>query len=156
MALIAGGIAGGLIAYFLDPDRGKGRRVQAGDRLSGLLHRSSRRLDRLSRGVNAQATGLTHRVVHLRSGRPAGDDVTIADRVESQVFRATGVPRGGVVIDVRGGIVVLRGELERQDQIDAIERATRRVYGVAGVHNLLHLPGTPAPTAPERGEQSGS
>jgi len=144
-ALLVGGTIGGLLAYFLDPERGHRRRVEAQDRLSGLIRRWAGEVGRMGRGMNAQTVGLKQRVVHLSSGRPAGDDVTIADRVESEIFRETGLPKGGISVDVRNGVVVLRGELSRPDQIEAIERAARHIHGVAGVENLLHLPGTVSP-----------
>ena len=41
-------------------------------------------------------------------------------------------------------MIVLRGQLERPEQTNAVEAAVRRVPGVRDVENLLHLPGTPA------------
>jgi hypothetical protein len=152
--LLVGGAVGGLLAYFLDPERGRSRRAQAQDRIYGMLRRSAGRMGSMGRGMNAQTVGLKQRVIHLSSGRPAGDDVTIADRVESEVFRETGLPKGAISVDVRNGVVVLRGELARQDQIEAIERATRGIHGVSGVENLLHLPGTPAPNKAEARRES--
>jgi hypothetical protein len=39
----------------------------------------------------------------------------------------------------------VHGEVADGAHIDAIEKAIRKVPGVLGVRNLLHLPGTPAP-----------
>lgn len=67
--LIAGGTIGALLAYFLDRERGRARRLQAADRLRGLVRSSGVELDRVGRRVNAQTTGLRQRVIQLRSGR---------------------------------------------------------------------------------------
>jgi hypothetical protein len=134
LGLILGAVAGALLAYFLDPDRGQRRRTQVADRVKGAL---------------------PHHLVHLRSGRPATDDATIADRVENEVFRLTGLPRGGVTVDVHNGVVVIDGELSHEDEIRALERAVRRIDGVMGVENRVHLPGAPAPTQAEMGGETG-
>src|SRR5712692_4716669 len=67
--LIAGGTIGALLAYFLDPERGRTRRLQAADRLRSLVRTSGVELDRMGRRVNAQTMGLKQRVIQLRSGR---------------------------------------------------------------------------------------
>ena len=41
----------------------------------------------------------------------------------------------------------LRGQVDRPELIHDLEEAVRKVPGVRGVENLLHLPGTPAPTS---------
>ena len=41
----------------------------------------------------------------------------------------------------------LRGVVEREGDIAGIEAAARRITGVRGVENLLHMPGTPAPAS---------
>ena len=60
------------------------------------------------------------------------------------MFRDPDIPKGRININAEGGVIVLRGELERPEQINAVEAAVRRVAGVRDVENLLHLPGTPA------------
>jgi osmotically-inducible protein OsmY len=72
------------------------------------------------------------------------NDVTLARKVESDLFRDPDVPKGRINVNAEGGIIVLRGELGRREQIEAVEAAVRRIPGVREVENLLHLPGTPA------------
>jgi hypothetical protein len=55
------------------------------------------------------------------------------------------VPKGNVNIAAQDGVVVLRGQVERPDQIESLEARVRKVHGVRDVENLLHLPDTPAP-----------
>jgi osmotically-inducible protein OsmY len=42
-------------------------------------------------------------------------------------------------------VIVLRGEVGQADLIEEFEQKTRRVQGVKGVENLLHVTGTEAP-----------
>jgi osmotically-inducible protein OsmY len=56
----------------------------------------------------------------------------------------------GVEVEVRGGRVVLRGEVERPGAIAALERTAADVRGIRGVDSLLHLPGTRPPASSGR------
>jgi osmotically-inducible protein OsmY len=75
------------------------------------------------------------------------DDVTIARKVETEIFRPADAPKGNVSIDVQDGVVYLRGELADDEWIERLADGARKVDGVKGVKNLLHRPGTPAPAA---------
>lgn len=77
------------------------------------------------------------------------DDVTLARKVESEIFRDADAPKGKVNVNAVDGVVELRGQVEG-DQIAALARAAARVDGVKSVTNLLHPPGTPAPAAESR------
>ena len=74
------------------------------------------------------------------------DDQTLVDRVESEIFRDRKEVKGKVNINAEEGVVVLRGELESQDLIEDLVNAVREVDGVRNVENLLHTPGTEAPS----------
>jgi len=78
------------------------------------------------------------------------DDQTLADRVRSEIFRAADAPKGDVSVDVQAGVAYLRGEVADHDWIDRLGSSARKVEGITGVKNLLHTPGTPAPTAEPR------
>ena len=49
-------------------------------------------------------------------------------------------------VNVEHGVVYLRGQLEDQSLIGELEQRVRTVNGVNRVENLLHIPGTEAPT----------
>ncbi len=133
---VAGGVAAGAIAA------GKNRRAmrRAAGGARGALH-------------GAAAT--------LRGGR-SYDDVTLARKVESEIFRSADAPKDKVSVNAADGVVELRGEVA-WEHIGALGRAAAAVSGVRDVHNLLHAPGTPAPHAPPsdpadvraRGERNG-
>lgn len=80
-----------------------------------------------------------------QAGRFSVDDETLTQRVESEIYRDTTLPKGPVTIHARDGVVTLRGALERHEQMRALEDAVRKVPGVRDVENLLHLPETAAP-----------
>ena len=76
------------------------------------------------------------------------DDVTIARKVESEIFRGEGRHELKAHIDINAvdGVVYLRGVAKTPDLINTLEAETRAIPEVQGVENLLHLPHTPAPT----------
>jgi hypothetical protein len=126
----------------------------------GIARTGARLGERLGRRVVSDAFGLVERVRHLRQEPKVGmDDVTLARKVESEVFRAADSPKGDVDVNVVDGVVYLHGQVRQPEQINEIETRTRRVPEVVGVENLLHLPGTPAPTradAPRSQQRSGA
>ena len=140
-------VAGGaLIAYFTDPQSGARRRNVARDRVAAFLRRRSAEAERKARYAAGFAEGAAAKAKQAvpTGGEKEYDDVTLARKVESEVFRPEGAPKGAVDVNAEYGVVYLRGEVERQDQIDDLEARTRKVEGVTEVVNLLHLPGQPA------------
>ena len=115
--------AGAAIAYFFDPTSGRRRRALARDRSAGFARQSLRRFGRVKRHAEAEAYGLSQKAQHLtEEPKPKPDDATLARKVETEIFRDADVPKG------------------------QLEERARKVQGVERVENLLHLPGTPAPT----------
>jgi hypothetical protein len=135
--------AGAALAFFLDPQNGKRRRTMAVDRTAGFFRRTGRRTARVGRTVGAEAYGLKQKATHLREEeKPRPDDVTLARKVETEIFRGEDVPKGQINVNAEDGVVYLRGEVERPELIDDLEQAARKVQGVREVTNLLHLAGT--------------
>lgn len=142
---LAGGAGAGLM-FFLDPAQGKRRRHVTRDRALAAARRAGRRLERVRRRAAADVYGLAQRATHPQpADTPLPNDPTLAQKVESILFRDPDVPKGRLNINVVDGVVVLRGEVERPDQITALEREVRQIPGVRGVESYLHLPHTPAP-----------
>ena len=145
-ALLAGGGLGALLTYFLDPRRGKGRRAKARDRTAAVARRGLRKGETQLRRLASRAEGTAERLA--RRQRPANrvlDDAGLAAKVETMLFGDPRIPKGALNVNVEGGVVIVRGEVGGSNDIDAIERAVRRIGGVRDVRNLLHTPGTPAP-----------
>jgi osmotically-inducible protein OsmY len=138
---------GAALMYFFDPEQGKRRRSMARDRTAGFFRQSGRRAERAGRGVAAGAQGLKEKATHLKEEeKPQPDDVTLARKVETEIFRPADAPKGQVSVNVEQGVVFLRGEVERPEIIKDLEARARKVQGVRDVENLLHVPETPAPT----------
>ena len=73
------------------------------------------------------------------------EDARLAEAVRIALAEEPGLLSAPVDIEVAGGRVTLRGELEQPDGIVAVERKAAAVEGVLALQSLLHLPGTPAP-----------
>jgi BON domain len=156
-ATAAGGVAVGvLLEYFLDPKAGRRRRHTTRDRaLSRLRHGERRALVR-ARRAESHAAGIARRTAAAhRRPEETPDDVTLAQKVESQLFRRAGVPKGQVSVNAEEGVVFLRGVMERQEDIERMGEEARRIAGVRGVENLVHTPGTPAPASRSKLERQG-
>lgn len=139
------GAIGAALAYFFDPDNGNRRRKQ-------LVQRSAkkfRQAGKQAQGVGAQASGLKEKATHRQEAeKPQPNDVTLARKVETEIFRNAEVPKGKINVNAEDGVVFLRGEVE-PDLIEELASKARSVQGVLGVENLLHAPGQEAPAKPE-------
>jgi osmotically-inducible protein OsmY len=143
-AFAAGVAAGGGLLYFVDSVSGRRRRKTSSDRAAGSLRRAWRRTVRAGRGVRATAYGTTQRVRHRTEVPKDLDDVTLAHKVESEIFRDPNVPKGQINVNAQRGVVQLRGEVPTADMLSDLVDRTRKVQGVREVESLLHLPGIPA------------
>lgn len=144
------GIAGGAAAmFFLDPQRGRARRARARDRVRGLANRAGTRLARTGGKVSSDVYGLRQRLAHGAPESVDYNDATLARKVESELFLGRDVPSDRIVINAENGVVTLRGEVDRPEQIRELEKAAAKIAGVRGVQTLLHLPNTPPPNKAE-------
>ena len=143
---VLAGAIGAAIAYFFDPDSGRRRRKILTDKAGKFARQGGRRAG----DTVAQAEGLKQRATHRKEQqKPQPDDVTLARKVETEIFRDADVPKGKINVNVEDGIVYLRGELEQPDLIQDLESQARKVQGVRDVENLLHAPGQEAPAKAE-------
>ena len=106
-------------------------RIAAGVGIGGAIAFLLAKLDR--RKVAGRAKGAVQGV----GGGKDYDDVTLARKVETELFRPADVPKGAISLNVNDGVVELRGELTDQDQIDELGKTARKVDGVKDVRNLL-------------------
>jgi osmotically-inducible protein OsmY len=128
--LLGVGAAAAAAKYFSDSSRRKQLKYAAGK----------------ARGAVATATPSmpgSHRL-------DDADDVTLARKVETEIFRPDDAPKGQVSIDVQAGVVYLRGTVDSDEWIQRFADDATKVDGIKGVKNLLHRPGTPVPTAEPR------
>jgi osmotically-inducible protein OsmY len=156
LTFLAGAAVGAAAAYFLDPEGGARRRNETRDKAISKAKSGAQGAAGTAKQAAGKARGGVHSVTPTMPGKgEAPDDVTLARKVETEIFRDADAPKGQVDVNVVDGVVYLRGEVE-EDLIRDLEEAARKVSGVRGVENLLHTPGTPAPTTPEGSASSPS
>jgi osmotically-inducible protein OsmY len=154
ITLLFGVAAGAAAAHFLDPDSGRKRRNQLRDRAASKAHagkeqaatKASYAAGKAKGAVSAATPSMpgSHRIEDV-------DDVTLARKVETEIFRAPDAPKGDVSVDVQAGVANLRGVVADEAWITRLADDAKKVDGIKGVNNLLHRPGTPAPAPEPRG-----
>jgi len=126
---------GALIAYFFDPQSGSSRRAEARQRIPAMLRRTSAKA---GKAASSQATAVKAKTMHRKeTEKPQPDDVTLARKVETEIFRDADVPKGNINVNAENGKVVLRGVVEEPSLIEDLEQRTKKVQGVREVENLL-------------------
>ncbi|MGA8217222.1 MAG: BON domain-containing protein [Solirubrobacterales bacterium] len=140
-AVGAAGAAGLAAGYFLDPDSGRRRRHVARNRTLALIRRGTNRTRREAEYRTGQVEGKVEAVKsQARPEKPAANDQALAERAKSEIFQPADVPKGSVNVNVENGVVYLRGEVKRPDEIRKLVEQAGHVDGVAAVENLLHTP----------------
>jgi osmotically-inducible protein OsmY len=142
--LVVATALGAAASYFFDPEKGASRRAQVGGQLHGMLRQGRRNARRTAMQLQDRVGGTISQAQHARDERD-NDDLTILDRVESEVFGRHGFPKERINADVVDGRLTLRGQLDSDEQIRSVVEAAGAVPGVVEVVSFLHLPGTPAP-----------
>ena len=128
------GAIGAALAYFFDPDNGRRRRKELIQRTGKVFRQAGRRAG----DTAAQAEGMKQKATHLREeAKPQPDDVTLARKVETEIFRDADVPKGKININAENGKVVLRGEVDSPEMIEDLVSKARKVQGVQDVESLL-------------------
>jgi hypothetical protein len=89
------------VAYFFDPDKGKGRRIEVLERSGHAARTMSRRLRREARYAFNTLRARTEHLLALSPQRYV-DDRTLLDRVESELFVSRSIPRGRLTFEVEG------------------------------------------------------
>jgi osmotically-inducible protein OsmY len=143
--LIGAGAAAAGVAVLLD----KRRRNMARDRAAAVVRRGAELAGQKADYAAGIAKGAAHVATErVRKQDREYDDVTLARKVESEIFRPEDAPKGDVSVNAQDGVVELRGEVKRPEQVKELGEAAARVEGVKDVHNLLHTPGSPPKHAP--------
>jgi osmotically-inducible protein OsmY len=146
LSFLAGAALGAAAAFFLDPQGGARRRNMARDKARSNLKSSGGGAAAAARQAAGKARGTVSAVTPSMPGSQP-DDVTLARKVETEIFRPADAPKGQVTVNAENGVVFLRGEVE-EGWIERLGADAERVDGVKAVRNLLHRPGTEAPVAP--------
>src|SRR4051812_41299385 len=142
------GPAGGAAAvHFLG---GRDRRNAIRDQAMSKASSAASAVQSQASHVAHQAKGAAHAVTPSGTRLEDADDVTLARKVETEIFRDADAPKGDVSVDVQAGVATLRGEVGEQAWVERLGDEAGHVSGIKGVQNLLHTPGTPAPDAEPR------
>lgn len=152
--LLLGGLIGAAIAYFSDPVSGRGRRTRLRDQAMARARDARRRSGSRARYTLHATRGKLAEMASPGPDTPFVDDATLTQRIRSAVFGRADVADDRISLDVADGVATLRGELDAQDEIDALARRVRAVAGVRDVVSLMHLPGSPAPNKEDALEAS--
>jgi osmotically-inducible protein OsmY len=149
VTLLFGAAAGAAAAHFLDPDSGARRRNQLRDKTASKARKGSEQVVTSATIAADKAKGAAVSAVPsaVKPDRVEDvDDVTLARKVETEIFRDADAPKGDVSVDVQAGVAYLRGTVADEAWIERLADEAKKVHGVKGVKNLLHPPGTPAPS----------
>lgn len=93
-----------------------------------------------------------------RRAKPGMNDVTLARKVETELFRSPRSPKATVDVNVVEGVVQLRGTVKTPNMLKTLEARARAIPEVRDVDNLLHLVKTDASTrtdTPSRARTEG-
>jgi osmotically-inducible protein OsmY len=164
---LIGAAAGAAAAHFLDPESGRRRRealraqgtkarqgatdaAHKAETVAGHAKDTAAGAAQKAQAVAGQTKGAVTSAIP-GTGLKDADDVTLARKVETEIFRSADAPKGDVSVDVQAGVAYLRGEVADDSWRARLADDASHVDGIKGVENLLHPPGTPAPAAEPRG-----
>lgn len=144
-SFFVGGLTGAAIAYLFDPVSGRGRRTRLRDQGMSRTRTAIGNVEGRGRYYANVAEGRMTEMVTPGPDNRTPDDTTLTQRIRSEVFGSADVPKDRITLDVVNGVATLRGELDRQTQIDDVATRVSQVPGVRDVEVLIHLPGQVAP-----------
>jgi osmotically-inducible protein OsmY len=143
--MIFGGLLGAAAAYLFDPDNGRGRRTRLLDMGGARVRRAKDTAEKKTRYLEGVAQGVKHDLTTPAYQEEEVDDAKLVARVKSEVLGREGVPKGSIDVEAVDGVIRLRGQVARQQDIDDLMGAVIEVPGVKEVESLLHLPDEDAP-----------
>src|SRR2546423_8413244 len=103
--------AGAAAAHFLDPQSGRRRRNVMRDQAQATARQAASTVQTQAQYAAGQAKGAVAAATPSGTRLENADDVTLARKVETEIFRAPDAPKGGVSVDVQAGVAYLRGEV---------------------------------------------
>src|SRR4051812_4426343 len=131
--------AGAAAVHFLG---GRDRRNAIRDQAMSKASTAASAVQSQASHVANQAKGAAQTVTPSGTRLEQPDDVTLARKVETEIFRAADAPKGSVSVDVQAGVAHPRGEAAPEG-IDPPAPPARQAGGINGGQKLPHAPGTP-------------
>lgn len=154
-SLVIGGLVGAAIAYLFDPVSGRGRRTRLRDQAMSEMRKTRERAEAKKRHLSNIARGTVSEIASPGPENREPDDATLTQRIQSEVFGSPDVPKDRIALTVVGGIAELRGELDAQEDVDALFIRVSAVPGVRGVRNFMRIHGADAPNKEDALRASG-
>jgi hypothetical protein len=143
------GIGAAAAQYFFDPVLGRTRRTQTKDRIAGMARRPAKKLSdeaaKKSQLLRDRAEGAAHELTRTEADEWPENDAVLVDKIRSEVLGGPEWSPYTINVNAARGVVALRGQGDRPEQIAELEERVRDVPGVREVQSLLHLPGTEPP-----------
>jgi osmotically-inducible protein OsmY len=128
--------------FIFDRQNARRRRHIARERNIAKVRRRARGTAKRARYLEGVAEGVAHKAAHAVPGtnshREPADDLTLAQKVESEAFRHAHVSKAHVSVNAERGTIFLRGRLDSDAEIDQLVRAAKAVDGVERVESMLH------------------
>src|SRR4051794_21309789 len=147
VTFLAGAVTGAAATYFLDPQGGARRRAETRDKTVSSVKTN---VSSAASQATAKATAVAGKAQSAARSHMPGtdgdiDDVTLARKVETEIFRAADAPKGQVSVNAENGVVFLRGEVADTSWSG---RRGSGAEGGGGVRAGRTLPPPRAPPAP--------
>lgn len=145
--------AGAGAVYFLDPERGPARRAEAGQKGEAFARQQLRMAEKQKDPLQGQAEAMASGGAAGAGGPGPGQcnpesQMDLREHLR-QVIHSLPARTTDVTVDVRDGVVALRGQVDSQADRDAVRAAVREVNGVRQVEDFMHLPGEEPPNKAE-------
>jgi osmotically-inducible protein OsmY len=149
LTFLVGAATGAAAAYFLDPQGGAQRRRETRQKTVSTVKTNVSSAASQATAKAGEVAGRAQAAAraHVPGHHEELDDVTLARKVETEIFRPADAPKGQVSVNAENGVVFLRGAVDDPTWIERLGSEAEKVGGVKAVRNLLHQTGTPAPTA---------
>lgn len=133
--------------YFFDPQRGRRRRALVRDKVDHAAHRIGDEMRKTSTDLRNRARGLVYEAASALQKTPPPSDNVLKERVRAASGHAVRHP-GKLDVEVRQGVVTVRGNLSDQEHSSLIRRIGK-VSGIQDIRDEISPDG-----APERNGQS--
>src|SRR5687768_11129298 len=105
LTFLAGAAAGAAAAYFLDPQGGAQRRRETRDKTVSKVKTGASEAAGSAKQAADKARGAVHSVTPSMPGHgEVPDDVTLARKVETEIFRSADAPKGAVSVNAENGV----------------------------------------------------
>lgn len=136
LAMLGVAALGAGAMFYLDPDNGRRRRAQVGDRACSMTNDARDYLDKQAKRGTDQLQGMMSRI-RGRLTSPPPSDQQLQGQIRSHLGRVVSYPRA-VETDVQQGRVILRGDV-LADEFNLLMAELWSLPGVTAVDSQLAL-----------------